>query len=344
MSREWWTADLPVFTPTEIWTLLALLGELGHDPVKLLAPSQLELGALLDPDVRLSLDQQIAIHEAVAAIHKDSLFVALGKRLHLSTFGTAGFAVFSSPSLQRALQVLLRFAPLLNLRFAVRVECGEAVTISLERTVELDPQMERQFFACDVTKMLTFLKDLLGPGFAVRRLILGGLEGPVQNAICQHAGVAAATPAVGLRATIELDGALLQPPLRQFHPMAHRNAVRRCDKVLADLRERADITVVIVNRLRKLDGGVPTFAEISAELHMSERTLRRRLERNQTSYTKILEDMRREMAANYLLLADETTESIGERLGYSDAATFRHAFKRWTGEPPSAFRKAARAS
>jgi len=49
-------------------------------------------------------------------------------------------------------------------------------------------------------------------------------------------------------------------------------------------------------------------------------------------------EVRRDLALRYLSRSELTIEAIADRLGYSDAANFRHAFKRWTGQPPSKFR------
>ena len=72
---------------------------------------------------------------------------------------------------------------------------------------------------------------------------------------------------------------------------------------------------------------------------MNTRTLRRRLDAEQTSYRKILAEVRMHLAINYLRKTDMTNEEVAARLGYSDAADFRHAFMRWTDRRPSEVRR-----
>ena len=105
-TKEWWTADQPVFAPSEVWSMLALLGENGHDPLRWLAAAEIDLSALLDPAARLSLRQHVKLYDLINDIGAGPLSVLLGKRLHLSTFGTPGFAVLSSPFLGKALNGL----------------------------------------------------------------------------------------------------------------------------------------------------------------------------------------------------------------------------------------------
>lgn len=337
-TKEWWTADQPVFSASEVWTMLALLGENGHDPFRLLAAAQVDISALLDPAIRLSLRQHVRLYELINDVGAGSLSILLGKQLHLSTFGAPGFAVISSPYLGRALNTLLRFAPLLNLKFPMQVHFGETVKISIDMNVEIEASNCRNLFACELLKIITFLKDILGPSLPPSRVIAGGLDPAVERTVAHFAGVNSIETSNGLRAQIELDGGLLSRPLSQAHSLAHRRAVDECDRTINELRAKADPKVLILKRLRQLDVRIPTFAEIAAELHMSERTLRRRLEKSQTSYSRILDELREELAAGYVLEPGHTTENIAERLGYSDAANFRHAFKRWTGQAPTAFR------
>ena len=73
-------------------------------------------------------------------------------------------------------------------------------------------------------------------------------------------------------------------------------------------------------------------------LSIHPRALRRRLEAEGTSYRDLLAEVRARLAIEYLRQTAMTNEEIASRLGYSDAANFRHAFARWTGKSPSEFR------
>ncbi len=68
------------------------------------------------------------------------------------------------------------------------------------------------------------------------------------------------------------------------------------------------------------------------------RTLRRKLSDENTSFRQVADELRMEMAIRYLRDTELTVEDIAELLGFSDAANFRHAFRRWTNAAPNAFR------
>jgi AraC-like DNA-binding protein len=88
-----------------------------------------------------------------------------------------------------------------------------------------------------------------------------------------------------------------------------------------------------------LEHGPASLGDIASRLALSERTLRRRLHALGTSYNKILQDVRSSTAQEWLRHSNLTMESIAWRLGYTETANFRHAFKRWTGQSPQAFRR-----
>jgi len=77
-------------------------------------------------------------------------------------------------------------------------------------------------------------------------------------------------------------------------------------------------------------------------LGLSVRTLRRRLGEEGASYFGLCDEVRGAIAERLLTGSRLQVEQIAETLGYSESASFIHAFKRWTGESPHAFRRARR--
>jgi len=73
-------------------------------------------------------------------------------------------------------------------------------------------------------------------------------------------------------------------------------------------------------------------------LGRSSRTLRRKLEAEGSSYSGLLTDVRHALAVDYLNSTLLGINDIAAALGFSDAASFRHAFKRWTGKTPNEYR------
>lgn len=95
---------------------------------------------------------------------------------------------------------------------------------------------------------------------------------------------------------------------------------------------------------RRLTGKRPTIEEIADDLHMSLRTLQRRLQDAGWNYQRVLEDARRQLARYYL---SNSVLELGEAaylLGYEDANSFARAFRGWEGMPPRNWRESHRAT
>jgi len=87
------------------------------------------------------------------------------------------------------------------------------------------------------------------------------------------------------------------------------------------------------------DAGFRTLDQVAERMHVSVRTLKRRLAEHDTSYSALLDEARRDRATHLLRAGELGVDEIGARLGYSDPANFARAFRRWTGISPRAFRK-----
>ena len=82
----------------------------------------------------------------------------------------------------------------------------------------------------------------------------------------------------------------------------------------------------------------PTLDVLSETLHTTTSTLSRRLREESTSYQKIKDAIRRDMAIHYLTTSTLAISEISELLGYQDVSIFHRAFKKWTGVTPGAYR------
>jgi AraC-like DNA-binding protein len=99
---------------------------------------------------------------------------------------------------------------------------------------------------------------------------------------------------------------------------------------------RAEVEKVLLEVLPK---GNATVSNVATALGMSVRSLARRLNEEGTSYTEVLDGLRRELAMRYV---DDKTLGVSQiawLLGYSEVSSFNHAFRRWTSKSPKAARK-----
>lgn len=84
--------------------------------------------------------------------------------------------------------------------------------------------------------------------------------------------------------------------------------------------------------------GMPNFEDMATSMHMSASTLRRHLLAEGSSYQKIKDERRRDIAIELLCLSDNKISDISEHVGFSDTSSFVRSFRTWTGLTPKAYR------
>ncbi|MDG2412396.1 MAG: AraC family transcriptional regulator ligand-binding domain-containing protein [Halioglobus sp.] len=102
-------------------------------------------------------------------------------------------------------------------------------------------------------------------------------------------------------------------------------------------------TLSITHRIRQILGDdfrreMPSFEALTGLLNMSARTLRRRLEKEGTSYQRIKDNARRDVAISMLSRDGLTVSEVAEQVGFSDPSAFHRSFKKWTGQSPGSYR------
>lgn len=105
---------------------------------------------------------------------------------------------------------------------------------------------------------------------------------------------------------------------------------------------RHDLVESLTNRMRFGIESKPNQRDLAQMVNVSDRTLRRRLVQQDTTYRQLRDSTRCERARDLLANSDMTVAQVAELVGYSDARAFRRAFKRWTGALPAEFREACR--
>ena len=90
--------------------------------------------------------------------------------------------------------------------------------------------------------------------------------------------------------------------------------------------------------LEMLASGQYAMANIASKLAISNRTLQRRLRAEGTSFQKVLDEVREELARHYLSATDYTSTEISFLLGYEEPNSFFRAFRVWTGQTPEIVR------
>lgn len=104
--------------------------------------------------------------------------------------------------------------------------------------------------------------------------------------------------------------------------------------------DRENITMRVRSRIiEELPGGTPNQSVVADALHLSRRSLQRRLQNERTTYKSLLEGTRRELALQYIREPHRSLAEITYLLGFSEPSNFTRAFRRWTGSSPAEYRR-----
>jgi AraC-like DNA-binding protein len=128
-------------------------------------------------------------------------------------------------------------------------------------------------------------------------------------------------------------------------PMHNPTAVVEAEKELLRLLDRIQPRAKLLFKIKELAacrlGEIPALDAVAASLHLSPRTLSRRLKAIGTSYNEIVSNERQRHACACLCANNLNIDQIASQLGYRDPSNFSKAFKSWTGLSPSQFRNAS---
>lgn len=306
-------------------------------------------------------EQVVATQEFVAAAELAALFenyhqhvkdptwtAKLGAQLNIAAHGPLGFAALSAPTLGEALDVMGEFLAVRNTAMTAR----SIATPTLYLLEFEDSFGEPQFHCWMVEVVVKIVEVLLANilGHPVGRNVVIRLAQPTPP----HAKELAECYDSTLK--FEQDTNSIEVPLawRKLPSPLHDEAVYRanlikCREMIAAREQSGSLALAVRNRLSNhfdrqtfagsIPGPPPTLEQMAQSLHMVPRTLIRRLQREETSFKEMLEGLRREQAARLLQNAGLTVADVGEVLGYSEAANFGRAFRRWYGQSPSAWRR-----
>lgn len=306
----------------------------GLPAERLLAGTGLAPARLADPDGEVTAHQELRVVRNLATALPEA-GLAVGREYHATTFGILGFAFISSPTMRDAVAVALRY---LDLSFTFTIP-----RVSLEGG-EVRLAMDDRLLPDDIARFLVE-RDLAAIHTVIGELIPGGvpLTGvdfrfPAPADVEPYREVFGRTPGFGAATTVAaFDAAFLDEPL----PQANRHTVAMCEAQCRDLvsrrRARTGTAHEVRERLIRFGAVSSGMTDVARQLGMSTRTLRRRLEDEGTSFRALLDEVREALAEELLTKGAVPVEDVAVRLGYAEASSFIHAFKRWKGVTPMAF-------
>jgi AraC-like DNA-binding protein len=292
---------------------------------------------LVDPHLNLPLPVFAELIERARVLTGEpALGFYLGLQMSSSAHGYLGFAVMSAPTLRDALMLAVQYAPIRTTVLALGLEVTEkSAALAIDELVDLGTARDVVLLAL-LIGLWRIGNVLLGREVTTSRLDVTFPE-PDYYVRFRHVNppVRFAQPANRL----VFDASLLDARLVSADPASLRLAQDQCERMLESVASRSPLVERVRRLVLRRDAGVRSFEELAAAMHVSPRTLRRRLAGARVSFSRLLEEARCDRARALLRSPDLSTKDVAERVGYSNVANFMRAFRRWTGRTPAAYRR-----
>lgn len=132
----------------------------------------------------------------------------------------------------------------------------------------------------------------------------------------------------------------MELPLRQPDQALRRTLEDHAQSQILTLADTdANLVIRVRNTIRHLlRAGVSNMDLVAEKLHITPRTLQRRLKQQGLSYQQLRDEIRLELAEDYLLNTNLSIAEIATLLGFAEPRSFHRSFKGWTGLPPGDYR------
>ncbi|ROO33946.1 AraC-type DNA-binding protein [Pseudomonas sp. NFACC32-1] len=309
----------------------AMFGQLG-----------LDFEALDDPDARFPQDSMTRLWQlAVELSGNPAIGLNMGKIVRPASFHVVGYALMSSRTLLEGFQRLVRYQRIIaeSAEASIRQIEGHYGLVLTVHGDHLPPT--RQSTEASLACALSLCNWLTGRTLHPVKVLFQGPE-PLDPTPYHQAFPAPLMFNAPYDALI-FERADMEAPLPTANEAMALLHDRFAGEYLARFSESRVTHKARQALCRLLPQGEPKRDVVAQALHLSQRTLQRRLQEEGTSFQHLLDDTRRELAEQYLTQPDMTLLEIAYLLGFADPSNFFRAFRRWFDTTPGEYR-AARAA
>ena len=272
----------------------------------------------------------------------------LGGQFSAGAHGSLGFAALSAPTLGAAVEALAEFYPARVTAIATELELVDGRYVMQVFDVTGDTDFARSLAELVLKVVESLLAAILG--HPVSDNVLVSLKRPAPAAPDEFMA------AYDAHVLFDAPGNSISIPAIWWHlpsplhdePMYWAN-IAKCRELIASRQQQTNTVVIVRMHLSNhFDRQIsresepvapPTQAAIAAAMHLTTRTLIRRLKKEGSNYKELLQELRRDYAQSLLGNARLTVADVGELLGYKEPANFGRAFRRWFGSSPAQWRR-----
>ena len=316
--------------------LLRLLEQRGVSVQQLCENTGFRPHEIEDVNHVMPMDQfETLLIQALRLTSSPDLLLRYGQEISLATLGVLGYAFLCCANLRELLELLLRYHRLLSPECDIRyAEEGSLVRITLHKGLlgRKVKSVDSEIFFSAASKVF---ESLFNPSSLQLHVEFSHAEPLYQSAYHEVFGssVKFNAPSNSLYCSAEL----LDEEIHFADPTMKVIYQQQCDAMLARL-DQGRYSVRVQQLLLERPGHFPGIELAADSMKIGSRTLRRRLAGENTTYKQLVQDVRCQLAEEYLRDSPLSIQEIADMLDYSDVANFRRAFIAWKGMSPAHFR------
>jgi AraC-like DNA-binding protein len=329
-----------VYESTKLAALFDILIEQGCPAGEILRNVNLTVEEVHSPKSRISIAELMAACKNAIRLSSDPhLPYRVGTSIHISAYGMYGFAILCCPDFRKAMAFAEMYhalaAPLATIEFTEKEGLANWI-IEPNARAATDPQVYRFITEMQIGIHISLMRDIMGPAFTPDQISLAYPDAhdfglPTDQIGCRLS-FASRTNQIIFRS------AWLDQAANLGNKTTYPAVVALCDDLLNDLKSRVGLAGEIRALLLRDITNPPTLAAVAKLFEVSDRSLRRDLREQGISFRGLLDELRMQIALKYLRTTRLANEDIALALGFSDAANFRRAFRRWTNKSPGEIR------
>ena len=321
-----------------IRTNVKLAESLGFTKSMVLAGSDISVSDIDDTEQRVSYRQRIQVLENILRlVNQPDYWLAREEDVSISDFGLLGYAMVSSATLEKAIQIAVKYQKTAGAMFGLSFfRVGDDAVLRLNNL--LADGAVGEYLVQDLFKGITPLIGLLtGEVFNPSKIKLD--YSPASEELNYTRAFKCEVEFDQSYCEYRFDASLLDKKLAAADSDTARSCEEACRRLLIQIDIEDDLISRVCTLLLSTPGEFPKLNSVADSLSLGTRTLRRRLKSLNTSYQKVLDSVKQKLAMEYLQSTTLSVQEISDLLGYSEVTNFRRAFVKWAAMSPYQYRK-----
>jgi AraC-like DNA-binding protein len=341
-TRQMQPTDVSIADATSLSAVAGLIEKalLSYDcdPEPLFAEAGIDRNVSSDPNARIPTTRLLTLMKRSHETTGDPCFgLTVAEQFQPAALQGLGFAWLASDTLQDALGRLVRYFRFINPFFKARLEVSEDSFDLVITGTERWPDFAYELEDAGLGIFLRMCRITEGAHIVPVRVVMQRPTPICTDRFNAFFGSLIDYGAPDNRLCFDPD--MVKQPLGTSNPQLARINDQTVIDYLARF-DRSNITMKVrAHIIEQLPSGTPNQEAIADALHVSLRSLQRKLKDEEVTYKELLENTRRELAMQYIRETHRPLGEISYLLGFSEPSSFTRAFRRWSGCSPAEYRE-----